>query len=100
MSRSLVRVTPFLRYTVLRIMLFFGVLLVLALVGMRGLLLLAVSAVLSMALSLVVLRGPRADLSAKVDEKVRGRLDGHAPKVNDPDAEAEDAEDEARRRGE
>lgn len=93
--------TPsFLRYTVLRLLLFFGVLLALSLVGMRGILLLAVSAVLSMALSLVVLRGPREELAMRLDERVRERLDAKQERrTGDPDADVEDAEDDARRDG-
>jgi Protein of unknown function (DUF4229) len=67
-----------LRYSLLRIMLLFGCMLVLWLVGVRDpVWLLLATAVSSVALSYVVLRGPREDLArqlaAKVDERTARR---------------------------
>lgn len=54
---------PFLRYTVLRLALFAAALVVFALLGAGGWLLVLLAAVASLALSVVLLRGPREDLS-------------------------------------
>jgi hypothetical protein len=67
-----------LRYSLLRIMLLFGCMLVLWLVGVRDpVWLLLTTAVSSVALSYVVLRGPREELArqlaAKVDERTARR---------------------------
>ena len=63
------------RYSVLRLMIFFGLLCALWLLGLRTWLLLAVSALGSMAVSYFVLQGPRAQFSAsiarRVDERAR-----------------------------
>jgi hypothetical protein len=77
-----------LRYSLLRIMLLFGCMLVLWLVGVRDpVWLLLGTAVSSVALSYVVLRGPREELArqlaARVDERTARRRS---------DADIEDAE--------
>ena len=91
---------PVLRYALLRLGLFAVVLVVLYLLGGRGVLLVAVAALLSLPLSLLLLRRQRDAMSREVDERVqrraRARAAGDALPA-DPDAAAEDAEDERRR---
>jgi hypothetical protein len=62
------------RYSVLRLMIFFGLLCALWLLGLRTWLLLSVAALGSMAVSYFVLRGPRAQFSASIAR----RVDEHA----------------------
>ena len=84
---------PFLRYTALRLGLFALALVVFAVLGARGWLLVLLAAVASLALSVVLLRGPRDELSAvlasRSDPARRGqrRFDRHLSE----DAAAEDA---------
>ena len=63
------------RYTVLRLMIFFGLLCALWLLGLREWLLLGLAALGSVVVSYFVLQGPRAQFSAKiarhVDERAR-----------------------------
>ena len=88
-------VVTLLRYSLLRIMLLFGCMLVLWLVG--GLVpplrnpvwLLLATAVTSVALSYVVLRGPREELARQLAQRVDRRLPRRG---SDADAEAEDEE--------
>ncbi|AKU17984.1 DUF4229 domain-containing protein [Luteipulveratus mongoliensis] len=61
------------RYSLLRIFIFFGILLILAMFGMRGPLLLVVSAVVSAVISLIALQGPRERFATQIDTKVRER---------------------------
>jgi hypothetical protein len=85
------------RYTVLRLMIFFGFLCALWLLGLRDLSqrwwLLGLSALGSMAVSYFVLQGPRAQFSAsvaaRVDERARRAQQAGA---RDIDGIAEDAE--------
>ncbi|WP_286961209.1 MULTISPECIES: DUF4229 domain-containing protein [Arsenicicoccus] len=89
--------SPGLRYSLLRIMLFLGCLIVLWLVGLRGLLLVILAGLLSMVASLFVLRGPREEFSARIAERVdrkaaRAEAAG-AHKVSDEEVE----DDEIRR---
>ena len=69
------------RYTVLRLMIFFGLLCALWLLGLRAWLLLVVSALGSMVVSYFVLQGPRAQFSARiagrVDERARRAEQAH-----------------------
>jgi hypothetical protein len=87
------------RYSVLRILLFFGCLLVFALIrGATGLPVVAMvvlAAAASFALSLVVLRGPREEMSARLAGRVAARL----PAPDDPasDEAVEDALNDATR---
>jgi hypothetical protein len=67
------RVLPVLKYTVLRLALFAVALLVLFLLGARGLLALLLAAAASMGLSYVLLRGPRDQVAVQIDERVRRR---------------------------
>ena len=69
---------PVLGYTVLRVLLFAGVALVLALVGARGLLLLALAILISGLVSFPLLSGRRDAMSAALTERsgrMRARLD-------------------------
>lgn len=90
------------RYSVLRILLFLGCLLVFSLVkqatGMPTVAMVVLAAVSSLALSLVVLRGPREQMAARMADRIGNRL----PPVPAPDSDEaiEDAADEARRHGE
>jgi len=87
------------RYTVLRLMIFFGLLCVLWLLGLRDASqrwwLLGLSALGSMAVSYFVLQGPRAQFSAsiarRVDERARRAELG---RTHDIDEVAEDTEAE------
>jgi Protein of unknown function (DUF4229) len=91
-----------LRYTVLRLLLFLGCLLAFFLVkdltGMPTVAVVVLAAVTSLALSLVVLRGPREELAARMSQRIDSRLP--ARPADDSDEAAEDAEDDARRRTE
>jgi hypothetical protein len=87
------------RYSVLRIMLFFGCLLVFFLVrdvtGIPVAAVVLLSAVSSLFLSLVWLRGPREAMSTRLHERVTNRLPPEP--LPDSDEAIEDAADEARR---
>lgn len=61
------------RYTLLRLLVFFAFLLAGYLVGLRGILLLVLSALISAIVSLVLLVGPREDFAATIDAKVQQR---------------------------
>jgi hypothetical protein len=81
-----------LRYSVLRLLLLFGCLLVLWLVGIRNVVLLvALTAVLSITLSYFLLKGPRDAMAQTLADRAARRT-GHTSA--DVDAAAEDAEDE------
>ena len=84
------------RYTLLRLMLLFACLIVVWLVFQAfgwhdPLLLLLVTAVLSVLLSYVVLRGPRLALTQQIADRAAAQAGG----LPDRDAEAEDAEADA-----
>ncbi|MDV3220770.1 DUF4229 domain-containing protein [Intrasporangium sp.] len=85
-----------LRYTVLRLLIFFGVLMALWLVGIRNnpLLLVALSAVISAVVSYVLLRGMRDEMTAKLmdrhEAKLRAKEEGRRTWTEDE--LAEDAE--------
>lgn len=82
-----------LRYSVLRLLLFFGCLLVLWLVGVRNpVLLIVLTAVISLGLSYVLLRGPRDAMAQTLADRAARRI---GQRQADVDAAAEDAEDEA-----
>ena len=88
------------RYSVLRVLLFLGCLLVFSLVkqatGMPTVAMVVLAAVTSLALSLVLLRGPREEMAARMADRIGNRLPPEpAP---DSDEAIEDAADEARRR--
>ena len=61
------------RYSVLRLMMFFGFLCALWLLGLRGAWLLGLSALGSMVVSFFVLQGPRAAFSASIAQRVDQR---------------------------
>jgi hypothetical protein len=82
-----------LRYSLLRLLLLFACLLVLWLVGVRNpILLIGLTAVVSMTLSFFLLRGPRDAMAQTLADRAARRRRGP-----DPDELAEDAEDEQRR---
>ena len=80
------------RYTVLRLLIFFGFVFLFWLIGLRDnpVLLLAASAIASAALSYVLLRGIRDEMTAKLVERHEARLAAKA-QVSGDEA-AEDAE--------
>lgn len=86
------------RYTLLRLLIFFGVLLALSLVGLRDniVLLLGLSAVISAVLSYVLLRGMRDEMTAKLMDWDQSRRAAKAESgtgaVAGSDEAAEDAE--------
>ncbi len=96
MAPSLGRVTV-LRYALLRTMVLFGCLLALYLVGVRNPVeLIALTGVTSIALSYVLLRGPREAMARTVAERAARRLrDPGDPRGQDE--LAEDRDDDARR---
>ncbi len=75
--------TPFLRYTILRLLLFIAVTALLALAGMRGLLLLAVAVLGSGLVSLVVLRRPRDEVSRAIVARQQQPRSPHGPEPQD-----------------
>ncbi|HEX7460604.1 MAG TPA: DUF4229 domain-containing protein [Dermatophilaceae bacterium] len=81
------------RYSVLRLMMFFGFLCALWLLGLRDVWLLAISALGSMVVSYFVLKGPRAEFSARiarhVDERATRAERARADEI-DEDTEADE----------
>ena len=77
------------RYTLLRIMVFFGTLCLLYLVHLRGFWLIAVSLLGSMLISFFVLRRPREELSRTIAAKVDARAERAAARGTDEQAEDE-----------
>lgn len=86
----------FVRFTVLRLGLFAAAVAVLWLLQVRGLLLALLSAFVSVALSYVLLQGPRAELAQVLAERAARRA-GRSGLLQD--AAAEDAEAERVRQG-
>ena len=86
------------RYSLLRILIFFGVLAALWLLGLRGpdqqLLLLVLAAAISMAISVVVLRPFREDYSRQLAQRLEGRARAKQQRSTGSDELAEDTEDE------
>lgn len=86
------------RYSVLRLLIFFGVLAALWLLGLRGpdqqLLLLVLAAAISMAISVVVLRPFREDYSRQLAQRLEGRARAKQQRSTGSDELAEDTEDE------
>ncbi len=87
------------RYTVLRLLIFFGFVLLFWLIGLRDtsdmgrLVLVGSAAVASAAVSYVLLRGMRDEMTAKLVERHEARLRAKAEGFDDGDDElAEDAE--------
>jgi hypothetical protein len=91
-----------LRYTVLRLLIFFGVLLLLWLVGLREspVLLLGLSALVSAVVSYALLRGMRDEMTAKLmdrhEAKLRAKQEGSSTGQPSADELAEDAEVDGR----
>ena len=86
------------RYSVLRLLIFFGVLAALWLLGLRGpdqqFLLLVLAAAISMAISVVVLRPFREDYSRQLAQRLEARTRAKQQRSAGSDELAEDAEDE------
>lgn len=85
------------RYTILRLLIFFGALLALWLVGIRNnpVLLLALSAIISAVVSYALLRGMRDEMTAKLVERHEAKLrtkQGHWTPSEDELAEDAEAE--------
>lgn len=95
-----------LRYTLLRLSLLAAVGLLAYAVGLRGVWWLLVTAVVSILLSMVLLRGPREQMTQAIldRQQQRGRsgtgrgTGGRLSRGLDADAAAEDADDDRRRR--
>ena len=95
------------RYSLLRILIFFGVMAALWLLGLRDrdeqLLLLVLSALISMAISVVVLKRFREDYSQQLAERLERRAQAkqeqRSARPIGSDEQAEDAEDETRDNG-
>ncbi len=85
---------PFVRYSILRLTLLVAVGAVLWLVGARGWLWLLLTALVSLGLSYVLLRLPREQAAAALDDRVSGRKRSGLDQRLDGDAAAEDAEDD------
>jgi hypothetical protein len=84
------------RYSVLRLMMFFGFLCALWLLGLRDVWLLAISALGSMVVSYFVLQGPRAQFSARiarhVDERAARAERARSDEIDEDTEADEDAE--------
>lgn len=85
---------PFVRYSILRLTLLVAVGAVLWAVGARGWLWLLLTALVSFALSYVLLRLPREQAAQALDARVRGRRRSGLARRLDQDAAHEDAENE------
>ncbi|MEO8518371.1 MAG: DUF4229 domain-containing protein [Dermatophilaceae bacterium] len=85
------------RYSVLRLMMFFGFLCALWLMGLRGAWLLGVSALGSMVVSYFVLQGPRGELSASIARRIDERTDRRVPaRADEVDEDSESDEGSTR----
>ena len=84
------------RYSVLRLLIFFGVLLALWLVGIRDnpVLLSPLSAIISAVVSYALLRGMRDEMTAKLVERHEAKLQAKQGRLALEDELAEDAEAE------
>ena len=71
--------SPYLKYTVLRLGVFVVVLLVLIQLGAHSWLALGLAAVVSVLLSLVLLRRQREEMAARLQQHVDGRVRGAQP---------------------
>ena len=87
------------RYSVLRLLIFFGVLAALWLLGLRGpdqqLLLLVLAAAISMAISVVVLRPFREDYSRQLAQRLDARARAKQQRQVEARADTEDRQVEA-----
>ncbi|WP_374968089.1 DUF4229 domain-containing protein [Terrabacter sp. BE26] len=84
------------RYSLLRILIFFGFLLLFWLIGLRAnpVLLLGASAIASAAASYILLRGMRDQVTARLVERHEAKLQAKQQVDPTSDEYAEDAEDE------
>lgn len=84
------------RYSLLRILIFFGFLFLFWLIGLRDnpVLLLGASAVASAAASYILLRGMRDEITSKLVERHEAKLEAKQQVDPTSDEFAEDAEDE------
>lgn len=89
------------RYTLLRLLIFFGCMALLWLIGLRdkeeALTLVALAALLSMVISYFALKPMRQAYSAEIAEKLEARVERKRVKHGPTDEDAEDAEDESYR---
>jgi uncharacterized protein DUF4229 len=89
------------RYSILRLLIFFGVMAALWLLGLRDrdeqILLLVLSALISMAISFVVLKRFRDDYSRQIAERIERRAREKQQRAAGSDERAEDSEDEGTR---
>lgn len=85
--------SPFVLYSALRLVLFLVVILVLYLLGARDILLVIEAALISAALSYLLLRRPREALAQRLQQRVEGKLEkGRFEKSVDAGNAAEDAD--------
>src|SRR4051812_33820909 len=84
------------RYSLLRILIFFGFLFLFWLIGLRNnpVLLLGASAIASAAASYILLRGMRDEVTARLVERHQARLEAKQQVDRSSDEYAEDSEDE------
>ncbi len=89
------------RYSVLRLLIFFGVMAALWLLGLRDrdeqVMLLVLSALISMAISFVVLKRFRDDYSRQIAERIERRARAKQQRAASSDERAEDSEDDGTR---
>ncbi len=85
--------SPAVKYSTMRLLLLLVVALGLYAIGARGFLLLVLAAVISAALSYLLLRGPRDALAQRIAERAGSRVSkGRLEKSIDADNAAEDAD--------
>jgi hypothetical protein len=89
-------VNPVVSFSILRLALFAAVLVALYALGARGLLLLVLTAVISLALSYVLLAGPRAAVTRTIEERAAGRRSGTGRRTGDDEAAEDKEADESR----
>ena len=84
--------SPYLKYTVLRLGVFVLALVVLKWAGAESWLLLGLAALVSVLVSLVLLRRQREEMAADIQRRIDARTAAGPRKVRDADSEAEDTE--------
>jgi hypothetical protein len=87
-------VGPFVRYSLLRLLVLVAVGALMFAAGARTWLWLLLTALVSLALSYVLLRGPREAAAAALNQRVEGRTRSRLGQRLDEDAAAEDADDQ------
>jgi hypothetical protein len=88
-------VVALLKYSVLRFVLFAGVLVLLLLVHTAPVVAVIGAALISMMLSYLFLRGPRNEVTTAIAERVERRVAERAPTAAEQDEALEDAADDA-----